>query len=417
MRIKNIKAYEILNSRGDPTVEVKLTLTNGVTAIASVPSGASTGRHEAHELLDGDHKRYHGKGVLRACRNIEKKIFPKVKGCDVRQLEHLDLIMAHLDGTSHKNHLGANAILGVSLAAARAGALLTGLPLYRYLARTFDLPSKKFSIPTPLFNVFNGGKHADTNVDFQEFMLVPMRKQKCSEQVRMAAEIFKTLGVILREKRYDTDVGNEGGYAPNLPATVEAPKLIFEAVKRAGYAPGREVGLGLDIGASGLYDERSQRYIFSLDHAFLQAEHLLAVYAEWKRRYHLVLLEDGLAEDDWQGWGKLTQFLGRQLVLVGDDIFVTNTTRLKEGLSRGVGNAVIVKPNQVGTVTETVQFAKLAREAGYKIVASHRSGETADTFIVDLAVAIGADYLKAGAPSRGERVVKYNRLMEIEREL
>lgn len=418
MKIKSIRAHEILDSRGDPTVEVELTLANGIKSVASVPSGASTGRHEAYELRDKDPRRYHGKGVLKACRNIEKKIFPKIKGHDVRKLNELDLTMVALDGTAHKNHLGANAILGVSLAAARAGAIVSSLPLYRYLRRLAGISLKTFRLPVPLFNVMNGGKHADTNVDFQEFMLVPQKKSvRASEHVRMAAEIFKTLGTVLHERRFDTDVGNEGGYAPHLPATVEAPKLIFEAVRRSGYTAGKDVALGLDIGASGLYDERTRRYIFRLDHAFLQAEHLLEVYEEWRKRYHLVLLEDGLAEDDWEGWEKLTQRLGKSLVLVGDDLFVTNTTRLKEGLSRGVANAALVKPNQIGTVTETLQFAKLAREANYKIVASHRSGETADTFITDLAVAIGADYLKAGAPSRGERVAKYNRLMEIEREL
>lgn len=417
MKIKSLKAHEILDSRSDPTVEVEMVLTNSVKVKASVPSGASTGRHEAHELRDGDHKRYHGLGVLKACRHIEKNIFPKIKNLDINNLAKLDLEMVALDGTSRKTKLGANAILAVSLAAARAGAVCAKLPLYRYLRKVYKITDKKFHLPTPLFNVFNGGKHASTNIDFQEFMLVPMKHQKIKEQVRMGAEIFKTLGTVLKEKRYDTDVGNEGGYAPNLTSTVEAPKLIFEAVRRAGYVPGSEVALGLDIGSSGLFDPKTRRYIFKLDHAFLQADHLISVYEEWRKRYHLVLLEDGLAEDDWEGWEGLTKVLGRNLVLVGDDLFVTNTSRLKEGLARGVGNAVLIKPNQVGTVTETMQFALTARQAGYKLVASHRSGETDDTFIVDLAVAVGADYIKAGAPSRGERVIKYNRLMEIEREL
>lgn len=420
--ISTISAREILDSRGNPTVEATVTLENGVRATASVPSGASTGEHEAHELRDNDKRRFHGRGVLKAVKNIEKKIAPAVRGMDVTKQEDIDRVMIELDGTDDKYKLGANAILAVSLACARTGSVVTGEPLYRYLAKTFSFTMpKRAGLPVPCFNIFNGGKHADTNLDFQEFMVIPRSKNglrtSVADMVRMGTEIFHELGFVLKEAGFDTDVGNEGGYAPDIYSSVQAIEFILAATTRAGYDVGTDMGIGIDVGASELYDIRTKKYVFQLDHAAFASLTLVELYREWLKKFHVISIEDGLAEDDWDGWRDLTERIGDEVMLVGDDLFVTNTKRLQTGIEQKVANTVLIKPNQVGTLSETVACVQLAQKNGYNIFASHRSGETTDDFIADFAVAIGADYVKFGSLSRGERVVKYNRLMAIEEEL
>lgn len=419
--IQKITAREILDSRGNPTIEVKVSL-GDIVARAGVPSGASTGIHEAWELRDGDKKRYKGLGVLTAVKNVNTVINKALKGYDVRQQEKIDLKLIALDKTKNKNRLGANAILGVSLACARAASLATKKPLYKYIADTYKFKENKV-LPTPMFNIFNGGKHADTNLDFQEFMVVPVKKNVkgkkmiLAENVRMGAEIFHELGKVLKENDMDTDVGNEGGYAPDIFSSVQALDMIMASIIRSGYKPGIDVGLGTDVGASVLYDINTKKYIFKLDRAAFTSSSLVGLYHEWLRKYPFIMIEDGLGEDDWNGWKELTEVLGNELILIGDDLFVTNVERLQKGIEEKVANAVLIKPNQIGTLTETIGCIKLAQIHDYKVIVSHRSGETNDDFISDLAVAVKADYIKAGAPSRGERLVKYNRLMEIEEEL
>ncbi|MDO8592532.1 MAG: phosphopyruvate hydratase [bacterium] len=416
-KIKNITAREILDSRGHPTIETCVWLDNGTRAKASVPSGASTGIHEAVELRDGDAKRYDGLGVLQAIKNVEKKIAPKLVGEEITVQEKIDQAMIKLDGTKNKSQLGANAILSVSLACARAGALAMGEELYKYISKCYGLRATGYELPTPCFNIFNGGKHADTNLDFQEFMIIPVLAASFKEKVRMGAEIFHVLGQILKQAGYDTDVGNEGGYAPDINSSIQAIELIMAAIIKAGYKPGAEAALGIDVGSSQLYNKQDGKYIFKLDRASFTSATLSGLYHEWFRKYPIIYLEDGLAEDDWDGWQKLNKELGRDIMLVGDDLFVTSLDRLRQGLKEQAANAIIIKPNQVGTLTETIACVKLAKQHNYKIIVSHRSGETSDDFIADLAVAVGADYIKAGSLSRGERVAKYNRLMEIEENL
>ncbi len=419
--IQQIKAREILDSRGNPTVEAKLYLSKDFFVKASVPSGASTGVHEAWELRDNDKRRYGGKGVLKAVRNVNTKINNLLKGKDVRKQKEIDEALIKLDGTKNKKKLGANAILSASLACARAAAAAKKQPLYDYLAQTYRFPRQRYVLPTPMFNIFNGGKHADTNLDFQEFMIVPIKKAPAKKifatRLQMAAEIFHELGKVLKERGLDTDVGNEGGYAPDIYSSVQALDMIVAAMIRAGYTPGADVGLAIDVGSSVLYDKEKKKYIFKLDQGVFTSSTLIGLYHEWLRKYPILLLEDGLAEDDWEGWQELTQVLGKEVTLIGDDLFVTNVERLKKGIEKKVANAVLIKLNQVGTVTETVECVKLAQKNKYKTVVSHRSGETDDDFIADLAVAVHADHIKAGAPSRGERLAKYNRLKEIEEEL
>lgn len=419
--ITSITAREILDSRGNPTVEATVTLESGVTASASVPSGASTGEHEAHELRDGDPKRFHGRGVLQAVKNVEKKIGPALTGMDAREQERIDRTMIGLDGTPDKSTLGANATLAVSLACARAASVAEGQPLYAYLVQTLGFKKpKRSALPVPCFNIFNGGKHADTNLDFQEFMVVPQspdKRRSVADMVRMGAEIFHELGSVLKENGFDTDVGNEGGYAPDIYSSVQAIEFILAAATRAGYDVGRDLGIGIDVGSSELYDVRTKKYVFQLDHAAFASLTLIELYREWLKKFHVVSIEDGLAEDDWEGWTELTKRIGDEVMLVGDDLFVTNAGRLQEGITRKAANTVLIKPNQVGTVSETVACVKLAQKHGYKVFVSHRSGETTDDFIADFAVAVSADYVKFGSLSRGERVGKYNRLMKIEEEL
>jgi enolase len=428
--IKKITAREILDSRGNPTVECQVELDSGLKAKASVPSGASTGSHEALELRDGDKKRYGGLGVLKAAKNIEQKIAPELLGTDCTKQEDIDEQMLKLDGTKNKKKLGANAILAVSLACARAGSMAEKKELFEYLHTKYQIPNTKYHLPVPCFNIFNGGKHADTNLDFQEFMIVPhpnpllskervasgaSRERSCAETVRMGAEIFHELGHVLKEAGFDTDVGAEGGYAPDIYSSVQAMEFIMAATVRAGYKVGKDIGIGIDVGSSELYDLRSKKYIFKLDQASFATATLVDLYREWLKKFNVVSLEDGLAEDDWEGWQELTRELGDEVMLVGDDLFVTNVERLRKGVEKKVANTILIKPNQVGTLTETFACVALARKHNYKVFVSHRSGETTEDFIADLAVAVNADYVKFGSLSRGERVCKYNRLMEIER--
>lgn len=406
-------AREILDSRGEPTVETKVILDNGIWAKSGVPSGASTGIHEAWELRDGDQKRYGGKGVLTAVNNVNTAIAKALVGKDVSEQKDIDEIMLKLDGTENKKNLGANAILSVSLACARAAAADSGLELFQYIAKTYGF-NDHFVLPTPSFNIFNGGKHADTNLDFQEFMILPVKTTTVKEKIRMGSEIFHELGKVLKKAGFDTDVGNEGGYAPDIVSSVQAIELIISAIINAGYNPGKDIGIGIDVGSSGLYNSGDKKYIFKLDSSSYTSSTLIGLYNEWLRKFPIISIEDGLAEDDWDGWRELTKELGREMLLIGDDLFVTNINRLRMGLKEKVANAVLIKPNQVGTLTETIDCIKLAQKHDYQLMVSHRSGETTDDFIADLSVAVGARYIKSGSLSRGERLAKYNRLMEIE---
>jgi enolase len=411
MKIEHIHAREILDSRGNPTIEVDVRLEGGAVGRAAVPSGASTGEHEALELRDGKAKRYGGKGVERAVANVNGKIRAGLLGRDARRQEEIDRRLLELDGTPNKGRLGANAILGVSVATAKAAAAAVGEPLYRYLggagART---------LPAPLMNILNGGAHADNNVDFQEFMVVPVRARSFADALRVGVEIFHALKTALKQRGYSTAVGDEGGFAPNLRSNEEAVELLLEAIDRAGYRAGRDVLLALDCAASEMFE--NGRYVFRRsDGAARTAEEMVAFYRGWIERYPIVSIEDGLAEDDWAGWKLMTETLGAEVQLVGDDLFVTNPARLRRGIGDGVANSILVKLNQIGTLTETLHAIELAREAGYTWIISHRSGETEDTTIADLAVATGAGQIKTGSASRGERTAKYNQLLRIEEEL
>ena len=409
--IVELKAREILDSRGNPTVECDITLEDGTIARASVPSGASTGVHEALELRDGDKARYGGKGVLRAVRNIEETIAPALRGLPAVDQLLVDHTLLELDGTATKEKLGANAILAVSMATARAAAASTGLPLYRYLggplART---------MPVPLMNVLNGGAHATNTVDFQEYMIVPVGGETFGDALRMGAEVFHALKKVLVKRKLSTGVGDEGGFAPDLKSDEEALVVLIEAIESAGYAPGKEVAIALDCAASELYTDG--KYTFKKSGAGTRdANGMVELYEKWMAEYPIVSIEDGLAEDDWDGWEAMTRAIGDRVQLVGDDLFVTSTERLARGIESGVGNAILIKVNQIGTLTETLEAIEMARAAGYLSVISHRSGETADTFIADLAVATGAGQIKTGSASRTDRVEKYNQLLRIEEQL
>ncbi len=409
--IIDIAAREILDSRGNPTVEADVTLASGETGRAAVPSGASTGEHEAVELRDGDAGRYLGKGVRKAVRNIEETIAPALKGLIAMDQIEIDRTLIELDGTANKGKLGANAILAVSMATARAAAAETGLPLYRYLggplART---------LPVPMMNILNGGAHATNTVDFQEFMIVPVGVETFGDAVRVGAEVFHSLKKVLVKRKLSTGVGDEGGFAPDLKNDEEALEVIIEAIEGAKYAPGKEVALALDVAASELYSGGS--YTFKKSGAGTRdAAGMVEMYGKWLDEYPIVSIEDGLAEDDWDGWALLTKTLGDRVQLVGDDLFVTNTERLSRGIESGVANAILIKVNQIGTLTETLEAIEMARAAGYLSVISHRSGETEDTFIADLAVATGAGQIKTGSASRTDRVAKYNQLLRIEEQL
>ncbi len=409
--ILDITAREILDSRGNPTVEADVILTTGTMGRAAVPSGASTGEHEAMELRDNDKSRFGGKGVRNAIKNIEERISPALNGFDITDQIGIDQTMLELDGTDNKSALGANAILAVSLAAARAAATEVGLPLYRYLGGPLSRV-----MPVPMMNIINGGAHAANTVDFQEFMIVPVGAETFSEGLRMGVEVFHSLKKVLTKRKLGTNVGDEGGFAPDLRDDEEALRVIIEAIEGAGFAPGKQVALALDVAASELYSGGS--YTFKKSGAGTKdAKGMIDLYGRWLDEYPIVSIEDGLAEDDWTGWEQLTQALGDRCQLVGDDLFVTNTQRLARGIESGVGNAILIKVNQIGTLTETLEAIEMARAAGYLSVISHRSGETEDTFIADLAVATGAGQIKTGSASRTDRVAKYNQLLRIEEEL
>jgi enolase len=406
-----IHAREILDSRGNPTVEVDVTLEDGSMGRAAVPSGASTGENEALELRDGDAKRYGGKGVLKAVQNVERLIAPELQGMICTEQMAIDRAMIALDGTPTKSKLGANAILGVSMATARAAADALGLPLYRYLGGPLSR-----TIPVPMMNILNGGAHSTNTVDFQEYMIVPVGAPTFSEALRMGAEVFHSLKKVLVKRKLSTGVGDEGGFAPDLKNDEEAITVILEAIEGAGYQPGKQVCLALDCAASELFAKGS--YTFKKSGAGTKsAEQMIEMFAKWLAKYPIVSIEDGLAEGDWEGWSKLTDALGDRVQLVGDDIFVTNPTYLTRGIDEDVANAILIKLNQIGTVTETLETIELARRNGYQSVISHRSGETEDTFLADLAVATNAGQIKTGSASRTDRVAKYNQLLRIEGEL
>lgn len=410
--IIDVYAREVLDSRGNPTVEVEVQLESGAFGTAIVPSGASTGEREALELRDGDKKRYLGKGVLKAVNNVNTKIAEKIVelGIDALDQVYLDNVMISLDGTKNKGKLGANAILGVSMAACKAAADECGLPLYRYLGGVFANV-----LPAPMMNILNGGAHADNNVDIQEFMIVPAGAPNFAEALRMGAEVFHNLKSVLKSKGYVTSVGDEGGFAPNLTSNREALDLIVEAIKSAGYKPGKDVYIALDVAASELY--KNGKYEFAGEGKTLTSEKVIAFYEELVSKYPIVSIEDGMAENDWKGWKKLTDKLSKKIQLVGDDVFVTNPSIFKKGIEEGIANAILIKLNQIGTVTETLETIEMAKRAGYGIVISHRSGETEDTTLADLAVAVNAGQIKTGSASRTDRISKYNRLLRIEDEL
>jgi enolase len=409
--IADIKAREILDSRGNPTVEADVTLSSGAVGRAAVPSGASTGEHEALELRDGDAERYLGKGVEQAVQSVEERIAPALNGLSASDQMLIDRTMIELDGTDNKGKLGANAILAVSMATARAAAQDLGLPLYRYLggpmART---------MPVPMMNILNGGAHATNTVDFQEYMIVPIGATSFREALRMGTEVFHSLKKVLVKRKLSTGVGDEGGFAPDLKNDEEALRVVVEAIEGAGYAPGREIAIALDVAASELY--KGGNYTFKKSGAgSLDANGMIDLYRKWLDEYPIVSIEDGLAEDDWEGWAKLTAELGDRVQLVGDDLFVTNTERLARGIESDTANAILIKLNQIGTLTETLEAIEMARANGYQSIISHRSGETEDTFIADLAVATGAGQIKTGSASRTDRVAKYNQLLRIEEQL
>ncbi|MFH1781767.1 MAG: phosphopyruvate hydratase [Patescibacteria group bacterium] len=412
-KIKSLHARQVLDSRGFPTVACKATLSDGTEAEAMVPSGASTGVHEALELRDGDKKKYHGKSVLKAVNNVNKKILPKLKGKDATKQKQVDQLMLDLDGTDNKTKLGANAILSVSLAVAQAAAKSKNMPLYKYIRQTYNLKLKTYNLPHPTMNVINGGEHADNNLDVQEFMIVPQAK-KFSERIRQGSEVFHSLKKILQTKKLNTAVGDEGGFAPNLKTNEEALKLLGEATKKAGYNFGKDIKVALDAAASEFF-ETETRYRF--DGKLVLPYDLIAIYKKWIQKYPIMSIEDGLSEDDWDNWRILTDQLGKKCLLVGDDLFVTNPGRLKIGLDMKVGNAILIKLNQIGSLTETIETIRLAQKNKYAIIVSHRSGETEDTTIADLAVAVNAEFIKTGSLSRSERIAKYNRLLAIAEEL
>jgi len=408
--IETVRARQILDSRGNPTVEVDVILESGAMGRAAVPSGASTGAHEALELRDAEDKAYGGKGVLKAVTNVNERIAPKIGGLDASDQVAIDELMLQLDGTPGKRNLGANAILGVSLAVAKAAAEDAGLPLYRYLGG----PSAR-TLPVPMMNILNGGKHAVDSTDLQEFMIMPVGAPTFSEALRWGAEIYHALKKVLSGKQYNVSVGDEGGFAPSLKSNAEAIEVILEAIEKAGYKPGDQVMIALDPAASEIYEDG--KYVLTKEGRTLSSEEMVEFYVNWVSTYPIISIEDGLAEDDWDGWALLTEKLGERVQVVGDDIFVTNTERLERGIEEGVANSILIKVNQIGSLTETLAAIEMAKRASYTAVVSHRSGETEDTTISDLVVATNAGQIKTGAPCRTERVAKYNQLLRIEEQL
>ena len=413
MDIVKIIGREILDSRGNPTVEADVLVADGSIGRAAVPSGASTGEHEAVELRDNDKSRYLGKGTLKAVENIVTEIGPALDGMDVFNQAGLDRLMIELDGTPNKSRLGANAILAVSMAAARAAAASQMTPLYRYLGGV-----SACLLPVPMMNILNGGAHADNSVDPQEFMIIPHGATKFSESLRMGTEVFHTLKGVLKKRGYSTAVGDEGGFAPNLKSNEEALEVVMEAITLASYKPGEQISIALDPAASEFYDKAKAKYVFKKsDNSERTSEQMVEFWANWVRQYPIISIEDGMAEDDWDGWKLMTDVLGKKIQLVGDDLFVTNTARLSMGIEKGIANSILVKVNQIGTLTETLEAMTMAANAGYTAVASHRSGETEDAFIADLAVGTSAGQIKTGSASRTDRIAKYNQLLRIEEEL
>ncbi|GAB4369038.1 MAG: phosphopyruvate hydratase [Calditrichia bacterium] len=407
--ILDVWAREILDSRGNPTIEVEVFLESGDYGTAAIPSGASTGEHEAVELRDGDPNRYGGKGVLKAVENVNEVIADEIIGMDATEQVAIDRLMIEMDGTENKSKLGANAILGVSLAVAKAAASALGLPLYQYLG---GVNAKV--LPCPMMNILNGGTHADNNVDLQEFMVVPANAPSFRESLRMGTEIFHTLKKVLKEKGYNTAVGDEGGFAPDLKSNEEAVEVILEAIKKAGFKAGEDVHLALDPASSEFFDPKRKVYVLKSENRELTPDQMVDFYVDWVNKYPIISIEDGMAEDDWDGWKIMTEKLGKRIQLVGDDIFVTNTRRLQQGFEKGVANSILIKLNQIGTVTETLDCIEMAHRAGYTTVISHRSGETEDSTIADVAVAVNAGQIKTGSASRSDRIAKYNQLLRIE---
>lgn len=411
--IESIHARQILDSRGNPTIEVDVVTESGAYGRAAVPSGASTGTHEAVELRDGDKKKYMGKGVLKAVENVNTKIATELVGFSVYEQNLLDKIMIELDGTANKGKLGANAILGTSLAIAKAGAMEAGIPLYRYIGGV-----SANTLPVPMMNILNGGSHADNSIDFQEFMVMPVGADTFSEALQMGAEIFHTLKKVLHDKGLSTNVGDEGGFAPNIKSNEEAIEIVLKAIEKAGYKPGSDVWIALDPAASEFYDSKTKLYHFKKSNGKkLKPLEMADYWTNWAKKYPIISLEDGMAEDDWAGWTALTQKIGDKVQLVGDDLFVTNVKRLQKGIDDGVANAILIKVNQIGSLTETIDAVNLAKRNSYKSVMSHRSGETEDSTIADLAVALNTGQIKTGSASRSDRMAKYNQLIRIEEEL
>ena len=415
LAIKGVNAIEVFDSRGNPTVEVEIITEGGFSGIALVPSGASTGSFEAVELRDGD-ERLNGKGVTEAVNNVNKKIAKELEDMNVYDQSKIDETLIKLDGSENKSKLGANAILGVSIATAKAAANSLGMSLYNYLG---GVNAKK--IPTPMMNILNGGKHSDNNISIQEFMIMPIGGKTFRQKMEMGVEVYHKLKKVLKEKGYSTAVGDEGGFAPNLKGEEEAIELILEAIQKCGYIPGEDVVIALDVASTEMWEEATkigkEGYYFWKEDIFKTRQEMIEYIIELTRRYPIVSVEDGLAEEDWEGWKVLTQKIGREVKLVGDDLFVTNQKRLKKGIKQNVANSILIKPNQIGTLTETLETIELAKNNGYKTIISHRSGETEDTTIADIAVATNSEYIKAGAPCRTDRVAKYNRLLNIENEL
>ena len=406
-----------MDSRGNPTVEVEIELESGIKTTAAVPSGASTGTYEALELRDGDQARYHGLGVLSAVSNVNDKIAKAIIGMEASGQEAIDKRMLELDGTENKTSLGANAILGVSLAACRSASIEEKMPLYQYIAKTYKLPAKKFKLPIPMFNVINGGQHSDSGLSIQEYKVVPNGVKTFKEQLRAGSEIFYELKKMLSSEGYSVGVGDEGGFAPKLESNAQAMDIINQAIEKAGYKKGTEVNVGIDAAANSFFDEKENRYVFKPENSTLTREMLINIYNEWITKYSEISVEDGLNENDWEGWRIMNEKLGNRIIIIGDDLLVTNVKRLKKAIVEKACNAVLIKVNQIGTLTETIDCMKLAKKNKMKTVVSHRSGETTDDFISDLAVGAGADYMKSGSLSRGERICKYNRLLRIEEEI
>ncbi|MDD2681005.1 MAG: phosphopyruvate hydratase [Patescibacteria group bacterium] len=420
--ITSVKAREILNARGFPTLETTVTLSSGLRGRAEVPIGLTVNKFAAKDLYDGDHRRYKGKGMLLAANHINELIAPRLIGMSPTAQREIDLLLIELDASPDRRQLGANTMISVSLAVAKAGAISENKELFQYLHDYYQLTGP-IKIPTPLFNMFSGGHHGDTNLDFKEFLLIPQYdsptfkstscEAKTMRMVRAGAEVYHSLGKILRENSYDSDIGLEGGYAPNMDSSLKALDMILAAIIKAGYTAGKDFKLGLDIGSDQLYDIEAKQYIFPLDNSYFSSENLVGLYSDWLEKYPITYLEDGLANEDWSAWRQATASLGDKLVLAGDELFASSLELLRKGIAEQVANAFVLKPNQIGTLTETIECAKLAERQHYQVIVSHRGGETNDDFIVDLAVAIGARYLKAGSLARGERVAKYNRLMAI----